>query len=164
MEQYRVFISSIMNRSVEDLIAEREVARRAVENFSPITQAWAFEAEPASSKPLLDFYLDAVKTCDLLVMILGAKITKPVLAEYETAIEYQRPVLAFFKGVSERESGVEELRAKLDAKWDGFENATELYEKIRRALGSEMLRLVRGEEIDANRPGDRLARLRALKG
>ena len=60
MEPYRVFISSIMNRSIEDLVSEREAARAAVEHFAPITTPWAFEAEPASAKLLLDFYIDAV--------------------------------------------------------------------------------------------------------
>lgn len=153
-----------MNLTVEDLIAEREAARSAVEHFAPITQAWAFEAEPASSKPLLDFYLDAVKTCDLLVLVLGAKVTEPVLKEYQTATEYQRPVLAFFKSVFERQPAVEQLRAGFGAKWDSFENPAELREKVRRALGTELLRLVHGEDAEVNRPGDRLARLRALKG
>jgi hypothetical protein len=61
MQPYRIFISSIMNRAIEDLFVEREAARAAVEHFAPITTAWAFESEPASSKPLLDFYIDAVK-------------------------------------------------------------------------------------------------------
>src|SRR5437867_1813551 len=34
MESYRVFISSIMNRSTEDLVAEREAARSAVDAFA----------------------------------------------------------------------------------------------------------------------------------
>jgi len=37
MEPYRVFISSIMNRSIEDLLGEREAVRSAVDHFAPIT-------------------------------------------------------------------------------------------------------------------------------
>jgi len=48
MEPYRVFISSIMNRSIEDLLGERETARSAVDHFAPITTPWAFEAHFAS--------------------------------------------------------------------------------------------------------------------
>jgi len=51
MEPYRVFISSIMNRSIEDLLGEREAVRSAVEHFAPITTPWDFEAEPASYFP-----------------------------------------------------------------------------------------------------------------
>lgn len=61
MEPYRVFISSIMNRATEDLLAERVAARGAVDHFAPITTPWAFEDEPASSKPLLDFYINGSK-------------------------------------------------------------------------------------------------------
>lgn len=39
MQPYRIFISSIMNRTTEDLIAEREAALAAVEHFDPITTA-----------------------------------------------------------------------------------------------------------------------------
>jgi hypothetical protein len=39
MEPYRVFISSIMNTTKEDLLAEREAAWAAVEHFAPITTA-----------------------------------------------------------------------------------------------------------------------------
>lgn len=153
-----------MNRSVEDLISEREVARSAVERFAPITRAWAFEAEPASSKPLLDAYLDEVKTCDLLILIVGATLTEPVLKEYQTATEYQLPVLAFFKSVPELRPEVEQLRASFPAKWDSFVNPADLREKVQDALGTQLLRLVRGGDTEVNRPGDRLARLRVIKG
>jgi hypothetical protein len=80
-EPYRVFISSIMNRSIEDLFGEREALRSAVEHFAPITTPWAFEAEPASPKSLLDFYIDAVKSSNLFVLIVGQRVTKPVKDE-----------------------------------------------------------------------------------
>lgn len=88
MDPFRVFISSIMNPAIEDLLNEREAAQRAVEQFAPITKPWAFEAEPASSKPLLDFCLGAVRTCDLFVLIVGQCVTDPVKAECQTARDY----------------------------------------------------------------------------
>jgi len=78
MNAFRVFISSIMNPEVEDLRQERIAAKTAIDGFAPIATSWAFEAEPASTKQLLDFYLGAVKECDLLLLILGAEATKPV--------------------------------------------------------------------------------------
>jgi hypothetical protein len=135
MEPYRVFISSIMNRSIEDLLAEREAARAAVEHFAPMTVPWAFEAEPASAKPLLDFYIGATKTSDLFVLIIGQCITKPVKDEYETARDYRKPMLVFCKAALSRGPEAEDLLRSLDAKYDSFVNAVELREKIRSRLG-----------------------------
>jgi hypothetical protein len=162
MEPYRVFISSIMNRSIEDLLLEREAARAAVEHFAPITVPWAFEAEPASAKPLLDFYIDAAKTSDLFVLIVGQRLTKPVKDEYETARDHAKPILVFCKAGLTRDLDAEDLLRSLNAKYDSFANAVELREKIRRSLGLHVLSVIRHEKDQgAMKLGDRIARLRA---
>ena len=161
MEPYRVFISSIMNRSIEDLVSEREAARAAVEHFAPITTPWAFEAEPASAKLLLDFYIDAVKSSDLFVLVVGQCITKPVKDEYDAARDHGKPMLVFAKTVASREQDADQLLHSANVKYDAFANATELREKVRRALGNHILALIRGDGEAYFRPGDRLAQLRA---
>ncbi len=115
-----MFISSIINRGIEDLIAEREQVRSAVEHFAPATAAWAFEAEPASAKQLLDFYIDAVKTSDLFILVLGQHLTKPVQDEYNAARDHGKPILAFSKRVASRDANAEELLRTLDSKYDSF--------------------------------------------
>jgi len=85
----------------EDLVAERAAARVAIEFFAPMAVAWAFEAEPASSKPLLNSYIDAVTTSDPLVLILGQHLTAPVRAEYDTALDHAKQLLVFCKAVPE---------------------------------------------------------------
>jgi hypothetical protein len=161
MEAYRVFISSIMNRSTEDLGAEREAMRTAVEHFAPITTAWAFETEPASPKPLLDFYIGAVKSCDLFMLIVGERITKPVKDEYDTARHHGKPILVFAKNVSAREPDAAQLLHAADVKYDTFINAAELREKVRRSLAYHILTLIRGGEDESFRSRDLLAELRA---
>src|ERR1039458_32960 len=161
MEPYRVFVSSIMNRSTEDLLAEREAACAAVEHFAPITTPWAFEAEPASPKPLLDFYIDAVKSSDLFVLIVGQGLTKPVKDECDTARDHGKPMLLFAKAAASREPDAEQLLHSANIKYDTFINATELREKVRRALGNHLLTQIRGDAEESLRPGDRLPQLRA---
>jgi hypothetical protein len=68
MEALKIFISSVMRRSVEDLTEARQVAFEAIQSLAPIACAWAFEREPASTKRLRDSYIDEVKTCDLLLL------------------------------------------------------------------------------------------------
>jgi hypothetical protein len=161
MERYRVFVSSIMNATIEDLLAEREAARAAIEHFAPITTAWAFEAEPASTKPLLDFYIDGVKSSDLFVLIVGQRLTQPVKAEFDTARDHGKPMLAFAKIVDRREVDANQLLHSANVKYDVFSNPTELRDKLRRALGEHLLHLIRGNGDEMLKPGDRLARLRA---
>jgi hypothetical protein len=161
MEQYRVFISSIMNRAIEDLLAEREAARSAIEHFEPVTIPWAFEVEPASPKPLLDFYINGVKSSDLFVLLIGARITEPVRAELETARDHGKPMLVFAKDVSSREPQADALLHSANVKYDTFVNAPELREKLRRSLGAHLLSLIRGDGTQTFGPGDRAAQLRA---
>ncbi len=164
MEPYRVFISSIMNRSTEDLHWEREAARHAVTHFAPITMPWAFEAEPASPKPLLDFYIDAVKSCDLFVLIIGQHLTAPVKDEFDTARDHGKPMLLFAKAVSPRDPEADRLLHSANVKYDTFVNAAELQENVRRSLGNHILTLIRGDGDESFRPGDRLAQLRSYIG
>src|SRR5690348_6263489 len=103
MEPLKVFISSVMRRSLEDLSAEREAARAAIEQLDPIACAWAFENEPASTKRLRDSYLDEVKNCDLMVLIVGRYMTPPVRDEFDAARDHNKGILVFAKETSERE-------------------------------------------------------------
>jgi hypothetical protein len=150
-----------MNRSTEDLLAEREAARGAVDHFGPITTPWAFEAEPASPKPLLDFYINGVKSSDLFVLLVGAHMTEPVKAEFEAARDHGKPMLVFAKAVPSREPDADRLLHSANVKYDTFVNATELHEKLRRSLGAHLLTLIRGDGDQSFGPGDRAAQLRA---
>jgi hypothetical protein len=161
MEPYRIFISSIMNTATENLLAEREAARAAVEYFAPTTIAWAFENEPASPKPPLDFYINGVKSSDLFVLIVGQRLTKPVRDEFDTARDHGKPMLLFAKTVDARETAVNQLLHSANVKYDKFANATELRERIRRAVGDYLLRLIRGDGDEPLRLGGHLAQLRA---
>jgi hypothetical protein len=98
MGPLKVFVSSVMRRSLEDLSAEREAARAAIERLRPIARAWAFENEPASTKRLRDSYIDEVKTCDLLVAIVGCAMTSAVRDEINIARDHNKGILAFAKG------------------------------------------------------------------
>ena len=161
MEPLKVFISSVMRRTLEDLTAEREAARDAVDSFRPISDAWAFEKEPASTKPLRDSYIEEVKNCDLLLLIVGHAMTAAVRQEFDTARDYQKPILAFAKDV-DREPKATKVLQLLDAKYDSFTDASDLREKVQAALGQEILRLTKSGSTEPFRPGDRAAKLRAF--
>jgi hypothetical protein len=163
MEPLKAFVSSVMRPSLEDFTEERKVAFEAVESLAPIACAWAFEREPASTKRLRESYIDEVKTCDLLLLIVGRVVTPAVREEFDTARDHEKPILAFVKNVPQRDSGAAEVLALLDAKYDTFTAASELRDKIRSAVCGEILRRARGDgETHGSLKGDIAATLRAF--
>jgi hypothetical protein len=108
MDFGKIFVSSILNPSIEDLRPERLAVREVVESF-PFLRAWAFEASPASSESLDQSYLRHVEECDVFVIILGEKVTPPVNAEWLRAKKLKKPILAFVKSVSNRTPEVDDV-------------------------------------------------------
>jgi len=163
MEPLKVFISSVMNRALEDLTAERNAAKDGVDSFAPIACTWAFESEPASSKPPRDSCIDAVKQCHVLALILGRVLTPVTKDEYDTARDYQKPILVFCKDVPARDPETLELLRGLDVKYAPFREAADLGPKVREAVGQQIRQWVRSDSSEEGSLGDRLAQLRAFK-
>ena len=76
----RVFVSSAMR----ELEYEREAAEDALKKlrFDP----WLFEFLPAMNASPSTPYLDAVRDCDVFVLILGQSLRPAVRREYEEAV------------------------------------------------------------------------------
>jgi hypothetical protein len=163
MEPLKIFVSSVMRTAIEDLSEERSVMCEAVEAFEGVARAWAFEKEPASTKPLRNSYVDEVKACDFLLLIVGRVVTPAVREEFETALDHGKPILAFVKNVTDREPEAIEVIRLLDAKYDTFTIAADLASKVRAALSQEILRRARGNgPAPSHESGDLAESLRAL--
>jgi hypothetical protein len=67
-EKRKVFISSILNTSLEDLREERRVVREVVSSFSMLSP-WAFEKAPASFEDLDESCLRNADECDILIVV-----------------------------------------------------------------------------------------------
>lgn len=160
MEPIKVFISSVLNRSKEDLSAEREAAKNAVMSMAPQTSVWAFEDEPASSKALRDSYIDEVKTCNVLVLLLGRVLTEPTKEEFDTARDYDKPILVFVKDLPEREQEARGLLADLDKKYARFGSPVDLEKAVRHALGQQILTWAKRGAGGGGHVGDKLSMLR----
>jgi hypothetical protein len=128
-----------MNLTLEDLTAERRAAKAAIESFQGIATAWAFEATPASSKPLRDAYIDEVKTSDALVLIVGRVLTTPTIDEYNTAIERRIPILVFVKELEGRLPEALGFMEALDLKYAKFSEPLSLQKEISRAIANEIV-------------------------
>jgi hypothetical protein len=132
-EQAKVFISSILNRSIENLVEERNAVRKAVDSY-PFLRPWAFENAPASIEELDESYLRHVDECDIFTIIIGKAATNPVVAEVQRAKQRNKPTLLFAKRVSGRSPMAQMVLDGLGRKYAEFESAAELEQAVRDAV------------------------------
>jgi len=87
-----IFVSSIIG----ELREEREALEQALRQAS-LFMPWVFEHTTATSDPLPEAYLRRVRECDIFVLLVAGNISQPVIAEYETARDAGKPILAFIR-------------------------------------------------------------------
>lgn len=133
MDFGKVFISSILNPSVEDLRPERRAVRDAVESFE-FLKPWTFETAPASTENLDQSYLRHVEECDVFVLLLGAKVTPAVNAEWLRAKKLKKPTLVFVKSVAKRDAEVDDVLDALNRKYATFNTVDGLKQSVKSAL------------------------------
>lgn len=133
MEQAKVFISSILDATKEDLRPEREVVREVVASFE-FLKPWAFEHEPASSDSLDESYLRNVDSCDLFLLIVGKEATDPVTKETLRALDRGKPILIFAKKTEDRSPQAQLLLKTPNKKYATFDALTDLRQRVREAI------------------------------
>ena len=138
MDLLKAFISSV----IPGMIAEREAARQGVDDTG-LAQAWLFERDSASTKPLEDSYLDSLRESDVLVVIVGDTITPPVLKEYELARNLQIPILIFVRCVQTRPETVCGFLKSADLKYAEFDSPPQLRIQVRDAIRKHVLEIVK---------------------
>lgn len=135
-----IFVSSVMDKRLEDLATERDAAIQAISSLR-ITRPWAFENAPASSDPPVQTYLEKVDECDLFVLILGSELTDPVEREYQRAVSLGKPRLVFIKNVSKRTPRATEwLSKRQDVKYARFYTSDDLADQVLAAVTDEVVR------------------------
>jgi hypothetical protein len=142
VEQAKVFISSILKVSLEDLRAERKVVREVVESH-PFLRAWAFEKAPASFEDLDESYLRNVDDCDIFVVIVGSEASNPVAAEVQRAKQRNKPILAFARACTNRKPIAQMLLDTTGTKYANFQSAEELRHAIGDAINHALVLGVR---------------------
>ena len=136
-----VFISSRMNTEMKPA---RKIAVEAI-NKVEVGRPWAFEYTPASSEPVEDIYLRKVREADLVVWLIGAETTQPVVNEINEAIVSGRRMLVFKLPVEQRDSRTHELieRVGIYAKWNEVGSIEDLSKSITEAFSDEIIRAFR---------------------
>jgi len=142
MDFGKVFISSILNPSIEELRPERNATRDVIDSFG-FLKAWAFESAPASTETLDQSYLRHVEECDVFILILGMKVTAPVNAEWLRAKKLKKPTLVFVKSVARRDAETDDVLDALNKKYAGFNTIEGLKQSVRSALEQTLVMGIR---------------------
>ncbi|MCL0065432.1 DUF4062 domain-containing protein [Dehalococcoidia bacterium] len=93
MGKLRVFVSS--SQAKRELEYDREIAKIAILELQ--LEPVMFEGLQAMSKACEDAYIDEVKNCDILVLILWKTLRSAVKREFDEALSNNRPILIFVK-------------------------------------------------------------------
>lgn len=142
--KYSIFVSSVQ----KELENERVTIQDLVENdpFLPAHYAsLLYEYEPAYPEKPLDGCLNALNSCQVYLLIVGAKYGTLVgeisitHKEYRYAKEKKLPILVFIKDERniERESGTQDLLREIESdnfKYKRFKNVIELKNEVNESL------------------------------
>jgi len=132
-----VFVSSV----ICGMEKERQVVDQAVQSI-PLTRPWRFEATPASTEGVVESYLSKVRECDIFILLIGDVDSVAVRREYETALDANKPVLAFIRDV-ERTLELDEFVHSIHTKYAVYSGLDDLHLSVRAAVVDEVVRRYR---------------------
>ncbi|HXQ26459.1 MAG TPA: DUF4062 domain-containing protein [Candidatus Acidoferrales bacterium] len=130
-----VFVSS----AISEFREERRIAKIVIESY-PFLEAWVFEQEGASGAPLEEGYLQKVRDCSILVVLLGQEITKPVRNEFLEAKANGKRVLVLIRKSESLSQDVSQFISQADAKYGSFQGSLDFESALRLALENELWR------------------------
>ncbi|HMG68478.1 MAG TPA: DUF4062 domain-containing protein [Chitinophagaceae bacterium] len=148
MKKITVFISSAQT----ELECEREISQEIIAdlNLHPVL----FELHPALSSSPTPGFLNEVHQCDIFVLLLWKSLRPAVRAEYQKAIEKNKPVLVLVKRTNYNEKRDEDLETFLSQLTNenvnhmvrstvgrDFRSLKELRELLRSSLVAEISKL-----------------------
>jgi hypothetical protein len=131
-ERLRLFVSA-----GPDLEAEREIIGQAVARL-PVSLGWTIKRTPKQGEPLAPA-LEAVRTCDFYVLLLGTDIRAPVGLELITAQRARKTTLAFLKEETARTPAARVFIREAQVSWTPFHIGQELETLIQKALAQRIL-------------------------
>jgi HEAT repeat protein/energy-coupling factor transporter ATP-binding protein EcfA2 len=142
-----IFVSSMIG----PLWDERAAVEEAIRTGIPLARTWVFERAPASSEEITESYLAHVRECDIYLLILGEDISDPVKAEYQTAVECDKPRLCFVQEGVERTPALEEFLPTLqaDVKYAPFSDEAGLRREVLQAVRLELVRGYKAYHLQA---------------
>ena len=121
---------------------ERQVVDQAVRSIS-IARPWRFEATPASTEDVVESYLSKVQECDIFILLIGDTDSDAVRREYQTALDANKPVLAFICD-AEHPPELDELVRSIRTKYAMYSGSDDLCRSVQAAISDEVIKRYRG--------------------
>jgi len=103
MKKLQVFLSSAQYNN--ELITEREGIELVFEKspvLSSFFELWKIESGASPTK-VDEHYINNVKQSDILILILGQTFRDAVVQEYDTAVQFGKPIFAYIKKTVKQE-------------------------------------------------------------
>lgn len=130
----RLFISSAIN----EFRSERQIAKDLPSTY-PFLEVWVFEEEGATSASLEQSYQGPLEKSDLVIFLLAADITAPVLTEVDSAIRHNKRTLLILRDVPQRSSALQDAIQKLDVKYASYSDIGTFQAVLRSAIEAELI-------------------------
>jgi len=130
----RIFVSSAISEFQE----ERQIAK-SLHAIYPFLEVWVFEDEGASSASLEQSYQHPLEQSDLVIFLLGADITTPVLAEVDTALRLNKRTLLILRDVPHRSQSLQDAIRKLDVKYASYSGLENFSVVLNTAIQNEIV-------------------------
>jgi hypothetical protein len=130
----RIFVSSAIN----EFRAERQIAKNLPTKY-PFLEVWVFEDEGASSASLERSYQEPLEKCDLVIFLVGADITPPVLAEVDSALRLNKRTLLILRDVPHRSQSLQDAIRKLDVKYASYSGLENFSAVLNSAINTEIV-------------------------
>src|ERR1700686_1889763 len=130
----RVFVSS----EIHEFREERQIAK-TLPSIHPFLEVWIFEDEGASSASLERSYQEPLEKSDLVIFLLGADITAPVLAEVDIALRLNKRILLILRDVPHRSLALQDVIKKLDVKYASYSGLENFSAVLRSAVDTEIV-------------------------
>jgi len=125
----RLFISSAIN----EFRSERQIAKDLPSTY-PFLEVWVFEEEGATSASLEQSYQGPLEKSDLVIFLLAADITAPVLTEVDSAIRHNKRTLLILRDVPQRSNALQDAIQKLDVKYASYSDIGTFQAVLRSAI------------------------------
>jgi hypothetical protein len=121
--------------AASDLMAEREALGRTIAGL-PVTLAWCVVQTPVGDEPL---DLEALRTADLYILVMGGDIRAPVGLEWHVARRAGRPSVAFLKAGIPRTPAGQVFIHGADVSWQPFTDAADLSRQVEQMLAEHLI-------------------------
>jgi hypothetical protein len=127
-----------VSSAISEFREERQIAKNLNASY-PFLELWVFEDEGASSASLEQSYQGPLERSDLVVFLLGADITAPVLVEVDTALRLNKRTLLILRDVPHRSQSLQDAIRKLDVKYASYFGLENFSDVLNTAIQNEIV-------------------------